>query len=410
MNILVLSDYFWPDRTGGIAKSLLTEVEGLSERGHNVVVLSRRLDDESPEHESRDGYELYRYDSPPKDSSIYQLYPLFTFARVPKTIGNLDERYDFDVAYIHNSFQAVGFRMSSLDIPFVNVFHAPIPREIEVEAERGKYGWKTPLVRVANQGFKLLENVAVQNSDDLITRSQFMTKEMYDLYDNPGSVREIPLAVDTDRFEFAPDPTPAREELGLPLDRPILLTVRRLVARMGLENLVRAMETVVEDHPDALLLIGGKGYLKDKLERMVEEKGLTDNVRLLGFVAEDELPKYYQAANYFVMPTLELEGFGLSSLEALSSGTPVIGTPVGGTPEVIGPLDEELLCDSPSPDDLAESISTWLEKDGRDEMRQKSREYCESRFSVAQVTSSLESTFNDVTGDGSSTSRVSQSL
>ncbi|WP_217493303.1 hypothetical protein, partial [Haladaptatus sp. W1] len=61
------------------------------------------MDNDSPQRESREGYELYRYDSPAKSSSIYQLYPLFTFARVPKTVEKLDNRYDFDVAYIHNS-------------------------------------------------------------------------------------------------------------------------------------------------------------------------------------------------------------------------------------------------------------------------------------------------------------------
>ncbi|WP_440007808.1 glycosyltransferase family 4 protein [Halomicrococcus sp. SG-WS-1] len=395
MNVLVLSDAFWPDHYGGITKSLVTEVEGLVERGHDVVVASRRLDDDDASHERREGYELYRYDSPPQDSALYHSYPLFSLGKVPRLLSRLDDRYDFDVAYVHNTFQAAGVALSSADVPAVTVFHAPIPREIEIDADQGKYGWKTPFVRVANRGFKRLEGYTLRDASVVVTRSGFMTGELDDLYGNVGPLREIPLAVDTDRFEYVADPTDVRDELDLPEDRPILLTVRRLVARMGLENLVDAMETVTERHPDALLLIGGKGYLEETLREQIAAKGLEENVRLLGFVAEEDLPTYYGAADFFVMPTEQLEGFGLSTLESLSTGTPVVATPVGGNPQVVGPLDDDLVCDGTDPDAIAENLCTWLDRDTGTGFRENCREYCVSRFSVDEVASSLEATFED---------------
>ncbi len=86
-----------------------------------------------------------------------------------------------------------------------------------------------------------------------------------------GKTIRIPLCVDTQRFSFVENPLAAREKIGLPLDRPILLTVRRLVARMGLENLIAAMSYVVKEVPDALLLVGGKEYLENALRKQVKE-------------------------------------------------------------------------------------------------------------------------------------------
>ena len=67
--------------------------------------------------------------------------------------------------------------------------------------------------------------------------------------------------------------------------------------------------------------------------------GLDKHVTFLGFVPDADLPRYYQAADVFVLPTRELEGFGLVTAEALACGTPVLGTPVGATPELLEPLD-----------------------------------------------------------------------
>ena len=70
--------------------------------------------------------------------------------------------------------------------------------------------------------------------------------------------------------------------------------------------------------------------------------GLADNVRFLGFVADDDLPLVYRAADIAIMPSRELEGFGLTAVEALAAGTPVLVTPVGGLPEVVRGLDPAL--------------------------------------------------------------------
>jgi len=233
-----------------------------------------------------------------------------------------------------------------------------MPREIEIDAAQGKYGWSTPFVKMVNSWIKAKEHQALSQAAIIMVRSQFMKQEMCQLYGEVGQSKTIciPLCVDTQRFLFVEKPQSVRQELGIPLDRPILLTVRRLVARMGLGNLIVAMSHVVRQIPDVLLLIAGKGYLENSLQAQVRQLNLERNIQFLGFVPEEELPMYYQAADLFVLPTMALEGFGLSTIEALSCGTPVIATPVGANPEVIAPLGKEFLCEDTAPEALAERI------------------------------------------------------
>src|SRR5437667_11474023 len=104
---------------------------------------------------------------------------------------------------------------------------------------------------------------------------------------------------------------------------------------MGLDLLIRAMAILKRDRPEALLLIGGVGSVGQELESFSEALGLREQVRFLGFIPDEALPLYYQAADVFILATRELEGFGLVTVEALAGGTPVLGTAVGAAPEVL---------------------------------------------------------------------------
>lgn len=392
MNILVLSDAFWPDHTGGISKSLLTEVEELAARGHRVVVVTRRLRRDLPPHESRGYCELYRYPSPFKGTALYRLYPLYSIRKVANLLPQLQKKYSFDVAYVHNPFQAVGLLHSSARIPYVYVFHAPTTREIEIEATRGKYGMLTPLLNLTNRWIKRKEREALTHARSVVVRSKYMGEEMRQLHGDVGKGKTvcIPLCVDTQRFSFVENPRAIRKEIDLPLDRPILLTVRRLVARMGLENLISSISLVARRVPNVLLLIGGEGYLERFLRQQVKDLHIERNVEFLGFISEERLPKYYQAADLFVLPTMALEGFGLATIEALSCGTPVVATPIGANPEVIGPLGQESLCQNTSPEALAERITWFIERGVEMTLRKRCREYCESNFAIQKVVSTIE--------------------
>jgi glycosyltransferase involved in cell wall biosynthesis len=141
------------------------------------------------------------------------------------------------------------------------------------------------------------------------------------------------------------------------------------------------MAPIVADHPSTLLLIGGTGPLGEQLEEQVRRLGLGDHVRLLGPVSEEDLPLLYAAADLSVVPTRAFEGFGLVLLESLACGTPALGTPVGGMPEVLRPLSDTLVLPGTSAADLARGLAEALDGRRRLPSAEECRAYVEGRFS-----------------------------
>jgi glycosyltransferase involved in cell wall biosynthesis len=170
----------------------------------------------------------------------------------------------------------------------------------------------------------------------------------------------VPGGVDLSRFETNTSRHTAKEQLGWPTDRPIVLSVRRLVQAKGLENFIAAIQEVRKAIPDVLAIVAGTGPLASDLTRQVSELGLEACVRFTGFVPDDLLPIMYRAADLFVVPTVALEGFGLVVLEALASGTPVLVTPVAGLPEVVTDLDPGLIMAGSRAQDLALGMTDAL--------------------------------------------------
>jgi glycosyltransferase involved in cell wall biosynthesis len=125
---------------------------------------------------------------------------------------------------------------------------------------------------------------------------------------------------------------------------------------MGLENLIEALSEVIKIAPDVYMVIGGDGPFRKELEVKSVTLGVKDFIRFEGFIPEEILPDYYRMADLFVLPTKELEGFGLVTLEAMASGVPVLGTPVGGTKEILGKFDPSFIFKDTTPDSIAELI------------------------------------------------------
>jgi len=139
-------------------------------------------------------------------------------------------------------------------------------------------------------------------------------------------VRVIRNGIDTTRFA----PSLARD--GADARGPIIGTLARLDPRKGIRFLLDAMPHLLPEYPEALLLVGGAGEEKGALEWQARALGLADRVVFAGPVHEPR--DFYRRLDLFVLPSLD-EGFGLVLLEALATGLPVIGTRVGGVPEIL---------------------------------------------------------------------------
>lgn len=237
------------------------------------------------------------------------------------------------------------------DIPVTFNFHGPWALESQQEGAK----------RLNVQIKHWIESQVYRRCDRFIVLSQAFGQILHQEYGIPWErIHVIPGGVDVDHFQPSLSRQDARIKLGWSTDRAILFTSRRLVHRMGLQQLLIAVDQLRHSVPEVWLAIAGKGPLRNDLERQVAELDLSHHVRFLGFLPDEDLPVAYQAADLTVMPSQSLEGFGLVLLESLASGTPAVCTPVGGMPEAIAPLSSELIFPSSTAIDIAEHLKQLL--------------------------------------------------
>jgi glycosyltransferase involved in cell wall biosynthesis len=242
------------------------------------------------------------------------------------------------------------------------------------------------MAALASRAKAAVEKVVYSRARRLIVLSRAFQGELTRRYKvSEERVRVVPGGIDGSRFNMTLSRTEARLKLGWPSDRPIILTVRRQVRRMGLETLVDAAKQIIRKHPDVLVLLGGSGPIAGELKQRIEDLNLQANVRLLGRIAEDDLPAAYRAADMTVVPTQSLEGFGLITLESLASGTPVFVTPVGGLPEVVQPFAPQCVLSNASANEMADTLGEALSGTLNLPSDAACRAYAVDNFSFAQI-------------------------
>lgn len=146
----------------------------------------------------------------------------------------------------------------------------------------------------------------------------------------------IPEAVCLEKFKKRRDKHKIRKRLGIHSDAFVVLTVCRLAPDKNIPALVRAAKIVCEKDPKILFVIVGDGSEKVKIEKMINQLDLQNNVTMTGMVSDDELPEYYGCSDLYVLPeAIEAYQGGLVFLEAMGSGCPIISTDIEGTREYI---------------------------------------------------------------------------
>lgn len=391
MRILFLTDGVFQDLPGGgrvVARELAL---GLTKRGHEVTFLAPRLKEGTPDEECVAEGCIVRYAGTGQG---------LRFIRAGEAAcERLWAQGPFDITHTHFAYAALGpLRIVPRDVPHIRSFYGPWNQEAWIE-ERGHVNEIRPVLRplrsAANRiRYRIrhwIEATNLRRSQAVIVLSKQSQGEVAELGYSPDQIHLIPAGVDLARFSPPKDKRAVCRALGLPEGRRVLLSIRRLTARMGLDRLIAAMPSVVARHPDVLLLIGGKGPEYDRLERMIGELSLHDHVRLIGFISEEQLAAYYGAADVFVLPTLALEGFGLVTLEALACGVPVIGTPIGATPELLIPLDTRLVTEDVTPEALSRSLNGFLDGEWADTLGpDRLRRYVYENYSWDQHVEAVE--------------------
>lgn len=203
----------------------------------------------------------------------------------------------------------------------------------------------------------------LKEADKIVVVSNATGNYVLSLGAKPEKIRVLHNGVDTDRFRpLSGVKDEMRKKLGVSKDSSIVITVRRLVYKNGIDTLIESAKIAVKKNPRLVFLVVGKGPDFEKVKEEIEQLGIQEKLRLMGFISDDILPFYYNVADFFVLPSKSGEGLPLVALEAMACGLPVIATNVGGISEVMK-KDYGKLVPPNSPDALAQAILEFSQKE-----------------------------------------------
>ncbi|MEK6546379.1 MAG: glycosyltransferase family 4 protein [Nitrospinota bacterium] len=383
LNILVVTDVIFPDEEAGSGRVAWELSRNLTRRGYQVAILTCGKPG-LPENEKKEEIEIWRFQN-----------NLFKYR---KFFQHLNNTHNFDVICFNHPFSSLGVLTlrKGGKIPSVYIFYSPWAEEYHIRSEDLGRGYLKEKIGIWLR--KYFENMILKKSKWIIVLSSFIKERLITWHNfPPEKIKIIPAGVDLERFKPSNIRGFIRSKLNLPEDRFILLTVRNLVSRMGLENLIIAIKNLVNSYPGILLVIGGKGYLEKRLKEIVIELNLGRWVHFAGLIPDELLPEYYQIADIFILPTKTLEGFGLITLEALACGTPVLATPIGANIEILEKFEKGLLFKGIEPEDIALGIRELLDhKDRYEDLRERCRKFIEENYSWDKFTDEVESIFHEI--------------
>lgn len=361
MKLTVIGNNWFPTRPGGLDRYIYGLIHQLASPETSVNLYGLGV----PSSTANASIQLTKL-ADPEDSLGRRIYSSYCALRALRTDRP-------DAINIHFAL----YGLSALphlpqQVPITCNFHGPWAIESQKEGGSRLGVWLK----------QQLEQLVYGRCDRFIVLSQAFGQILHREYGVPwNKIHIIPGGVDIEQFQNSLSRRQARDRLGWPQDRFVLFTPRRLVHRMGLDTLLRAISRLKATNQAPWLAIAGKGPLRSALEQQAIELNLGDSVMFLGYLSEEKLPIAYQAADLTVMPSQSLEGFGLVLLESLASGTPTLCTPVGGMPEAIADFSPELIADSTSVGAIASSLEAILTGSIELPDRVACRNYAASHFS-----------------------------
>jgi phosphatidylinositol alpha-1,6-mannosyltransferase len=235
-------------------------------------------------------------------------------------------------------------------------------------------GWKVAVIahgmEVTKNGDRLRRRIGLKwafgSADLAVAVSRYTRMRVLEFGVDPDHVRVLPCGVDPERFRRR-DRDAARAHFGLG-DRPILLTLSRLVSRKGHDLVIHALPEILRAVPRALYVIAGPPNppYEARLRALAQELGVGDALLFLGYVRPDEMADLYSAADVYVMASRtqsgddNFEGFGITYLEANACGVPVVGADSGGVADAIVDGETGYLVPQDDAPALATRLTTLL--------------------------------------------------
>lgn len=360
MRIVITMLHYYPDSPSGSARLAYDEALFLANLGHEVWVVTQDQERNKPDYSFQNDLHVLRYPSPrlssfdPRRMWAHQLHT--------RTLLSRFIRQPVDLVHGHSLLNYDG-AISLYDEKVRKCYSVHSPVRLEMKANcRGSSLLNCFRYALAGNLSHYIEHRCLNRSDVVTVFSDYTRSLLHNLHGEymRQKSRVIPGWVDLSRFCVVPDRLAIKSQFCWPIDVPVFFTLRRLVPRMGLDVLLRALRVAAEAGYEFHFMIGGSGPQKEYLQKLAAELDLQSRVSFLGRVSDDLLPQMYAAADAFLLPTADLECFGLIALEALACGRPVLATPVGAIPEVVGKVEPRWLAKNSDMEALVALVIDFL--------------------------------------------------
>ncbi|MDX2076551.1 MAG: glycosyltransferase family 4 protein [bacterium] len=376
---LILALYDYADMHGGGQKLAYDEAYFLAGRGHEVWLLAQDPTGQHPPYRVRDGVHLLMYPSPnlrlfdPRRGKIHQnsaRQVVQTYMPNPP-----------DVVHGHALLTYDGLLGMFPNTRYAYTVHSPVKLELQTTG-RGQSGIQRLKLTLASHLTHRIEKRVLSQSDIITSDSAYTKQVLGELHGAKIGDKVCVMAgwVDENRFFVADDRDALKQHLGVRSDSPFFFTLRRLEPRNGVDMLIHALKIVREAGHNFQMVIGGNGSQKEMLINLRDELGLTDHIRFVGRVSDDDLPRWYSACDVFLLPTHALECFGIITLEAFASGRPVLATPVGAIPEIVNQVERRWLSADNGAESYAQTLIAYLRGELPNHSSEKLRDFVKTGY------------------------------
>ena len=220
---------------------------------------------------------------------------------------------------------------------------------------------------------------ALSKADLITCDAEHMKKEMIKLGANPSKIKIINFGIDTKLFIPGPKDEKFKKNLGITNEK-IIISLRSLDPIYDIKTLIKSVVPVLKEQHEIKFIIAGKGPQEKELKDFAEELNISKNIKFIGFISNEELPKYLRLADIYVSTSLSDAGISASTSEAMACGVPVVVTDTGENEKWIDSGKNGFIIPVKQPEILAEKIIYLLKNENtRKEFGEKSRKIIEER-------------------------------
>jgi len=240
--------------------------------------------------------------------------------------------------------------------------------------------------------YRLMDQVSERYVDRFIVVSEFLRKTLTEGRGiSDERVVRIYNGIELDQFHPDLKRSNLRKQWGITTEAPVIGAIGRLVWQKGFEYLIEAMPEILQDIPQAKLLLVGEGPLRHELEGLARELNVYTRVIFAGF--RSDIQDLLSIIDILSVPSL-LEGFPMITLEAMAMAKPIVATQIEGIVEQISDSDEGILVPSKDTEALASAILRLIkDRELRNRLGAAARSKIERYFSIEKVVKETEKVY-----------------